>query len=681
MLHRDKNNKLVVFLLIDPEINIPEIQNSLRAKSHLVSHALPSMNLSRSSKRKAAFGSDLEYGDDSEQEEVGNSSSEGEASDKEASFLSGNYRNRGRSEGRNVQRHETPVNFIASSSSSSSSAFKGNDMVHSSEAQDKETGAWQKHTKGIGLKYLQKFGFKGRLGKEEDGICAPVEAVVHGTGAGLGFGKKREPKPEKIVHRAAEGDLYEGIGESEKIASSKSWKKKEKKNTIKDQPAPVVDMRFAATESNGGGSPPLGQELLYNLDLACDISRSSEELGLSQLKTKRAKLTHLNESISKVAEQVEHDREKHEHLTSVLSALQRIHNKMDKDSNVATVSSIMSVLRSLYAAFAEEFKLFGLISLLQLTTPVMRELGSLWDPSTDQPPLADIFCEWCELLTFFQVEGEQALAGQVKALMHSQVSSNFLGSARRFLGSADFKAPGACLVLMRSLETLLQRQAFEDILHLCVLPRLTAAINDWVPTSAQGGGTLASWVLPWRHLLGDKLAPLLSDVRRKLMKGVEIWQDDFAAIREHLEPWVDILGKKAFSTLLLRGVLPWAILYVRNLRVSSDCIHTLPIIFQLGRAMPEQHYRALIEGEFFPALVAGLAAGEEPLQPKEALLLLGVAKDAFSLEKSQCARYYYALALEVVHQRTSGGTKAADIVKAVRKDTPTYFRVLERSRL
>ena len=90
---------------------------------------------------------------------------------------------------------------------------------------------------------------------------------------------------------------------------------------------------FAATESNGGGSPPLGQELLYNLDLACDISRSSEELGLSQLKTKRAKLTHLNESISKVAEQVEHDREKREHLTSVLSALQRIHNKMDKDSN------------------------------------------------------------------------------------------------------------------------------------------------------------------------------------------------------------------------------------------------------------------------------------------------------------------------------------------------------------
>ena len=541
-------------------------------------------------------------------------------------------------------------------------------------APDKETGAWQKHTKGIGLKYLQKFGFKGRLGKEEDGISAPVEAVVHGTGAGLGFGKKDKKEPAKretSLKKAQEEDAFEGIGESEKIAKSRSWKKKAPKAA---QPTPVVDMRFEATSKkrSEGAAPPLGQELLYNLDLACDMNQSSEELVNKQLQQKRAKLRYVNESISKVGVQVELSQEKLERLASALSVLQKIHDKIGEDANVATVSSIHKVVRSLYSAFAEEFKLFGLISLLQLTAPVMRELGSLWDPSTDQPALADIFLEWHDLVTFFHGKGEEALAGQVKAFQENHFVGNFLGSVRRFLGSANFKSPDACVSLIKGLEILLPRKVFEGILDSCVLPRLYAAINEWLPTRENKGETLASMVLPWRHLLGERLNPLLHDVRRKLMKCVETWQDDFLAIRAHLEPWTGVLDAEAFSALLLRGVLPRVILHFRDLKVGSDCAQALPTIFQLGRSMPEQHYRALIEGEFFPALVLGLAA-QDSLEPAEALPLLEAAKSALSLEDSQTARYYYALALEVVD-----GGDAASIAKAVRRKKTTYFRIIER---
>ena len=40
---------------------------------------------------------------------------------------------------------------------------------------NKNYGKWQEHTSGFGLKMLQKFGFRGRLGKDEQGIAEPVQ--------------------------------------------------------------------------------------------------------------------------------------------------------------------------------------------------------------------------------------------------------------------------------------------------------------------------------------------------------------------------------------------------------------------------------------------------------------------------------------------------------------------------
>jgi hypothetical protein len=51
---------------------------------------------------------------------------------------------------------------------------------------DTAFGAWQNHTNGFGLKLLQKFGFKGRLGKAEDGVSRPIEVLLRPKGMGLG---------------------------------------------------------------------------------------------------------------------------------------------------------------------------------------------------------------------------------------------------------------------------------------------------------------------------------------------------------------------------------------------------------------------------------------------------------------------------------------------------------------
>jgi len=55
-----------------------------------------------------------------------------------------------------------------------------------------EAAKWQKHTSGFAAKYLSKFGFKGRLGKNEQGMSQPVAVKARPDKLGLGAGGFKE---------------------------------------------------------------------------------------------------------------------------------------------------------------------------------------------------------------------------------------------------------------------------------------------------------------------------------------------------------------------------------------------------------------------------------------------------------------------------------------------------------
>ena len=64
-----------------------------------------------------------------------------------------------------------------------------------------KVASWQKHTTGFGMKMLMKFGFKGRLGANENGIKESLTVIPRGSNVGVGYEKNEFKKEKKKSHQ------------------------------------------------------------------------------------------------------------------------------------------------------------------------------------------------------------------------------------------------------------------------------------------------------------------------------------------------------------------------------------------------------------------------------------------------------------------------------------------------
>ena len=186
---------------------------------------------------------------------------------------------------------------------------------------------WEKHTKGIGMKLMMKWGYDGTGGlgskrrkraqesadeTNKGGVSRTIEVVVRPTNLGLGYGNFKEATqllsnkileaemqgkdPTKVAKEAngkkkvQEEEKYSSLlPTTESLLKQSAWHKRRRAGQFKDKPkkeAPkiisieelikadshkddvadvVVDMRGPQHRTNFAGPPKLGDELLYGI--------------------------------------------------------------------------------------------------------------------------------------------------------------------------------------------------------------------------------------------------------------------------------------------------------------------------------------------------------------------------------------------------------------------------------
>ncbi|CAM9318795.1 unnamed protein product [Ectocarpus fasciculatus] len=321
-----------------------------------------------------------------------------------------------------------------------------------SSAPVKDLGKWEKHTKGVGRKLLDKFGFKGRLGAKEDGISAAVEVKVRPNMMGLGFGdfveasaldankkleaelKKEEYVPKK--KEAPTSDAKINVFTVEKRAAAAAWKKgsavgKSKKPNAKgvvfqdamsmmkkseaiDPSKPLfVDMRGPTpkvvsdirsididmdnnTEDSVADQPKLGQELLYNVNLmveSTDRELIFESRRLQQNVTRCSDLSAQREELSAL---ISRDQSKLDSLKKIHIILSRMDEKIESLDSTVSPRDIFKALKSLKTEFPVEYNLLGISELVPHVCRRMEssKFGADWNPLEDPLLVADTFSVW-----------------------------------------------------------------------------------------------------------------------------------------------------------------------------------------------------------------------------------------------------------------------------------------------
>ena len=589
-----------------------------------------------------------------------------------------------------------------------------------------DMGSWQKHTKGIGLKYLQKFGFSGRLGKEESGIARPIETVVHSGMQGLGFGKSgvnnkdKEKDKQKInadlradtlvISMESDKDINY-IGERRLPPVTAVWKKTVgsatraggtsfktveslinqlrdrqdgdgervigfKSNHIIDMTGHSTTTTITHTNVNVNAKPLLGQELLYNISHAYHALEEQVHQDGRRLTSAQTRLHNATIEYNDITRQHDDAAQRYHRLDKLSQALSKIEAKMLTDPSAVSIPVAISSIISLYHAFPQEVTLFGLIRLVStLTDATVHTLTENWDPLSNPQLLQDLKNEWDPLVNTLDRNSDAALASESRHSLQVMFNRYCLPCINRVLSSESCWNPvqggsaQAAVELVLEVRVTVSTHVADDLLEKIILPRLVAAVDEWVPVHSlkQNGSTAVSeatavvplheWLQPWLPLVGSRLSEIYPTIRRKISKALEAAGTGSGAkvgaqvvhtnavvetistlslhdARKMIVPWLDIFDRTALDRMLVRAVVPRLITEIRNTvfivphytgthehaneneditdadtrsLASTEALKALSAVVAWNNIIPSTHISAILLGEAMPRWLYGLA--------------------------------------------------------------------------
>ncbi|EPS61679.1 hypothetical protein M569_13115, partial [Genlisea aurea] len=445
-------------------------------------------------------------------------------------------------------------------------------------------GSFGKHTKGIGLKLLEKMGYKGGgLGKNEQGIIAPIEAKLRPKNMGMGFNDYKEAAPPAVPD--SDEKSLSAISQPVEIRSKeKSWSKgaRKKKAYITaeellaqkqerglDVVEKVFDMRgpqvrivtnlenLNAEEKSRENDVPM-PELQHNLRLMVDLAEVDIQKLDSDLRNARETIVALQKEREKLQNEASRQKQQLENMEEISNVLEEIDEKSSSGS--LTLESLAKSFKDLRTRLADDYTLLNLSCIAcSYALPLLIKIFQGWDPLRNPSHGISVISVWKNLL-----QGPESFT----AAPYVQLLMEVVFPAIRISGTNSWQArdPEPMLRFLESWEELLPSPVVQSILDNVVIPKISAAVDSWDPRVETI--PIHSWIHPWLPFVGNKLEICYQTICHKLVSVLHAWHPSDMSAYYILSPWKTVFDPVSWERLMAQCIVPKLLAVMHDLQIN-----------------------------------------------------------------------------------------------------------------
>nr|ABC69929.1 STIP [Pimephales promelas] len=480
-----------------------------------------------------------------------------------------------------------------------------------------DLGSWEKHTRGIGQKLLQKMGYipgKG-LGKNAQGIVNPIEAKLRkGKGAVGAYGNERTQQslqdfPVIDSEEEEEQEFQRELGQWRKDPGTTKKKPKYSYKSVEElkahgklanksmsRPAgelaqvKVIDMTgreqkvyhsysHMSQKHSVPEEAPLSvttreqkstgfalPELEHNLKLLIELTEQDILQSARRLQHEKDTVVTLTHESDALQVRLAEEEESLGRLEQVMNLVESFEAGDMEGGSALSLQECAKVFQQLQTEFYQEYKTLGLGDIaVSVVHPLLKEKLRNWDPLKDCSDGLEEVGQWRAIL-----ESSQSLHGGPDTSnmdhYHRLIWEVWVPVMRTCVSQWQPRNVGPMVDCVECWAPVLPLWILDNVLDQLIFPRLQREVDNWNPLTDTV--PIHSWIHPWLPLLQSRLEPLYPPIRSKLANALQRWHPSDGSARLILQPWRDVFTPGAWEAFMVKNIVPKLALCLGELVVN-----------------------------------------------------------------------------------------------------------------